>query len=142
MSYVCITCFSIRSHCDLENPLNDLKVCSKKYFFSSESLKTCDNIASNNLEMNFISFTIYHSKCKSQAKYFNLILLLSSNISLYIKHDICFSTKNILSKNVQVIFVDLPLPKTKPVSVGIVYRPPKDTNFLQFFAEFLTLETY
>ena len=82
ISYVCITCFSIRSQCDLENPLNDLKVCSKKYFFSSDLLKTCDNIASNNLETNLIFFTIYHSNCKNQAKYFTLILLSSGVISL------------------------------------------------------------
>ena len=51
-------------------------------FFSFESLKASDNIASNNLEMNFILLTTYHSKCKNQAKYFTLILLLSGVISL------------------------------------------------------------
>ena len=60
-------------------------------------------------------------------------------VACYIKHGICFSTKNILSKKLEVIFVDLVLPKTKPVSVGIVYRPPKNTNFLQLFAEILNL---
>ena len=30
----------------------------------------------------FFFFTIYHSKCKNQAKYFTLILLLSGDISL------------------------------------------------------------
>ena len=58
-------------------------------------------------------------------------------VACYIKHDICFSTKNILSKNIEVIFVDLLLPRIKRISVGIVYRPPKDTNFLQLFAEIL-----
>ena len=29
------------------------------------------------------------------------------------------------------------LPTTKPLSVGIVYRPPTDTNFLQLFAGIL-----
>ena len=33
--------------------------------------------------------------------------------------------------------MDLLLPKTKPISVGIFYRSPKDTNFLQIFAEIL-----
>ena len=32
--------------------------------------------------MNFILFTIYHSKCKNQAKYFTSILLLFGDISL------------------------------------------------------------
>ena len=50
-------------------------------------------------------------------------------VTCYIKNDICFSTKNVLSKKIEVTFVDLLLPKTKPISVGIVYRPPKDTIF-------------
>ena len=33
--------------------------------------------------------------------------------------------------------MDLLLSKTKPISVGIVHRPPKGTIFLQFFAEIL-----
>ena len=51
ISYACITCLSIRSRCNLENPVNDLNVCGKKYFFSSQSLKTCDNFASDSLEI-------------------------------------------------------------------------------------------
>ena len=185
----------------------------------------CDNIASNNLEINFIIFTIYHNICINQVKYFTLILPLSGGISinpeplhnsqidrlswnvfdkkgmrflninvnsllpkieevrfitkkskatvtditetkldvtifdaeLYIegysivrchrgrkgggvacciKNDICFSTKNVLSKKIEVIFVDLLLPKTKPISVGIVYRPPKDTIFYNYLQKF------
>ena len=65
ISYVSITCLTIRSQCDLENPHNDLKVCGKKYFISCQSLKVCDNSALNNLEMNFILFTIFHTKCKN-----------------------------------------------------------------------------
>ena len=41
-----------------------------------------------------------------------------------------------INKNIEV-FVDLLPPKTKPISVGIVYRPPKDTNLLQLFAAIL-----
>ena len=40
-------------------------------------------------------------------------------VAYYIKHDICCSTKNILSKNIEVTFVDLLLQKTKPISVRI-----------------------
>ena len=43
------------------------------------------------------------------------------------KNGICFSTKNILSKKIEVISVDLPLSKTKPISAGIVYKLPKET---------------
>ena len=55
----------------------------------------------------------------------------------YIKHGNCFRTKNILSKNIEVIFVGFLLPKTNPISVGIVYRPPKDKKVLQLFEEIL-----
>ena len=50
---------------------------------------------------------------------------------------ICFSATNILSKKIEVIFVDLLLLKTKLISIGIVYRLLKDTNFLRLFAEIL-----
>ena len=36
ISYLWIIHLSIGLHCDLKNPLNDLKVYNKKYFFSSE----------------------------------------------------------------------------------------------------------
>ena len=58
-------------------------------------------------------------------------------VAFYIKYDICFSTKHILSKKIKVTFMDLVFPKTKPKSKGIVYRPPKDAIFLQLFAEIL-----
>ena len=56
----------------------------------------------------------------------------SGGVARYIKHGVCFSTKNI-----KVIFKDLLLPKTKNISVGLAYRPPKNTNFLQLLAEIL-----
>ena len=43
----------------------------------------------------------------------------------------------ILSKKIEVTFVDFLLPKTKSVSVGKAYRPSKDANFLELFAEIL-----
>ena len=58
-------------------------------------------------------------------------------VACYIKNEICFSTKNILSKKIEVIFAGFLLQKTNVISVGIVYRPPNDTIFLQLFAEIL-----
>ena len=59
------------------------KLCSKKYLFSSESLKTCENIASNNLEMVFIFLQFIKTNANTKPNiYFNLIFLLSGNISL------------------------------------------------------------
>ena len=50
-------------------------------------------------------------------------------VAYYIKRNICFSTKNILSRRIEIIFVDLLLLKTNPISIGKVHRPPKDTIF-------------
>ena len=50
-------------------------------------------------------------------------------VACYIKHNICSSTKHILSKNIML------LPKTKLISVALVYRPPKNTRLLQLFTE-------
>ena len=58
-------------------------------------------------------------------------------VACYIKRYICFSTKNILSKKVEIILLDLLLWKTKPISLGIVYRPPKDADLLKLFEEIL-----
>ena len=59
----------------------------------------------------------------------------SGGVVCHMQHDICCTTKSILSKNIEVTFVDFLLQKTKPISVVIAYRLPKDINFLQLFAE-------
>ena len=41
-------------------------------------------------------------------------------VACYIKDGNCFSTKIFFLKISKVIFVDLLLPKTKPISVGVV----------------------
>ena len=69
------------------------------------------------------------------ASQFHVIERKSGGVVCHIKHDICCSTKTILSKNIEVPFVDFVLPKTKPISVVIAYRLPKNTNFLQLLAE-------
>ena len=41
----------------------------------------------------------------------------------YIRNNICFNRKNCISDNIENIFIDLLFPKTKPISVGIIYKP-------------------
>ena len=46
-----------------------------------------------------------------------------------------------MSDNIENIFIDLLFPKTKPISVGIIYKPPSQTQFLeQMITEFETLD--
>ena len=42
----------------------------------------------------------------------------------YIRINICFNLKTCLSNNIENIFIDLLFPKTKPISVGVIYKPP------------------
>ena len=51
-------------------------------------------------------------------------------VTCYIRSDISFNILNIFSLEIGNIFVDILLPKTKAFTVGILYRPPNDSNFL------------
>ena len=59
----------------------------------------------------------------------------------YIRSNICYSRKTCLSDNLENIFIDLLFPKAKPIYVGILYKPPSQTQFLeQMVTEFESLE--
>ena len=45
-------------------------------------------------------------------------------VACYIRSNICYSSKTWLSDNLENIFIDLLFPNTKPISVGIIYKPP------------------
>ena len=47
----------------------------------------------------------------------------------YIREDISFN-KIELKSDIEHIFLDILLPNTKPILIGIIYRPPKQTSFL------------
>jgi len=51
----------------------------------------------------------------------------------YIREDISFN-KIELKSDIEHIFLDLLLPNTKPILIGIIYRPPKQTSFLNNMA--------
>ena len=58
-------------------------------------------------------------------------------VACFIRSNICYSRKAYLSDNLEKIFIDLLFPKTKPISVGILYKPVSQTQFLeQIITEF------
>ena len=62
-------------------------------------------------------------------------------VACYIRNNICFNRKNCLSGYIENIFIDLLLPETKPLSVGIIYKPPSQSQFLQqIITEFEVLD--
>ena len=52
-------------------------------------------------------------------------------VACYVQNDICYNSKQILQDDIENIFIDLILPKTKPITVGIVYKPPHQTGFIE-----------
>ena len=47
------------------------------------------------------------------------------------KKRICFQIHDFISKDIEGIVFDILLPKTKPITVGIFYRPPDQYDFLE-----------
>ena len=51
-------------------------------------------------------------------------------VACYIRNDISFDVRGDFSNEIENIFLDIFLPKTKPILIGILYRPPDQSGFL------------
>ena len=51
-------------------------------------------------------------------------------VACYIRNDISFNPRGNFSSEVENIFLDMLLRKTKPILIGILYRPPDQSKFL------------
>ena len=56
-------------------------------------------------------------------------------VACYIRSDICFNSQNYLSDEIENIYCDLLLSKTKPISIAIVYKPSTDNRFLDYLSK-------
>ena len=62
-------------------------------------------------------------------------------VACYIRSNICYSRRTYLSDKLENIFIDLLFPKTKPMFISILYKPPRQTRFLeQIVTDFESLE--
>ena len=52
-------------------------------------------------------------------------------VACYIKSSIAYSHKESFCSNTESIFVDIFLPKSKPILLGILYRPPNKSDFIK-----------
>ena len=72
---------------------------------------------------------------------FNLIRLdrtrRGGGVVCYIRKSLSYNLKEKFCPNTESIFVDIFLPKSKPILVGILYRPPDKPEFLDYFNECL-----
>ena len=55
----------------------------------------------------------------------------------YVTNKICYNTKNSISNEIENIFAKLLILKTKLITVGIVYKPPDQTRFLEILSNIL-----
>jgi len=55
-------------------------------------------------------------------------------VACYIRSDIHFNNRDEVVDGMESIFFDILLPKSKPILVGVLYRPPSQLNFLNFFS--------
>ena len=53
-------------------------------------------------------------------------------VACYIRNDLYFNIKNIFSNSIEHVFFEIPIPKVKPIAIGIFYRPPKANDFLKY----------
>ena len=60
-------------------------------------------------------------------------------VACYIRADLCFNRRNVFSSSIEYVFFDLLIPKVKPISIGIFYRPPNVNTFMETFLNDLKL---
>ena len=53
-----------------------------------------------------------------------------SGVACYIRKDLCFNTRALNCKEIENIIFDILLPKSKPITIGVFYRPPNQANFM------------
>ena len=60
----------------------------------------------------------------------------------YIRNDLSYTQKNLFPNDIENVFFEIHLPKTKPITAGIFYCPPIQTNFIKTLNEhFAKLDT-
>ena len=57
-------------------------------------------------------------------------------VAMYIRNDIAHDVRSDLSHNeLEALWVNILLPKTKPILVGVCYRPPNQNNFYSYLED-------
>ena len=56
-------------------------------------------------------------------------------VACYVRNDLSFTERNYFPHDIETTFIEIFLPKTKPMTVGIVYQPLSQANFLDTMNE-------
>ena len=60
-------------------------------------------------------------------------------VACYIRKDLRFNTRALNCKEIENIIFDILLPKSKPITICIFYRPPNQANFMQLIVKSFSL---
>ena len=52
-------------------------------------------------------------------------------VACYVRNDLSYNTLSVFPREVENIFFEILLPNSKPITVGTIYRPPSQNNFLE-----------
>ena len=52
-------------------------------------------------------------------------------VACYVRNDLSYNTLSVFPREVENIFFEILLPNSKPLTVGTIYRPPNQSNFLE-----------
>ena len=59
-------------------------------------------------------------------------------VACYIRKDFCFKARTLHSKEIENLVFDILLPKSKPITIGVFYRPPNQAEFMDLMVEKLS----
>ena len=59
-------------------------------------------------------------------------------VACYVKKSLAYNYRDNFCKNIESIFIDIFLPKTKPILIRILCRPPDKNDFVKNLEEIVT----
>ena len=108
--------------------MSELKLIASNSTVAMISITWLDNSVSD-VEINIEDYTVVRRDRNKNG----------SDVCVYIRNDFAFSVRSDLQMdNDEILFVELLVPKTKPIIIGTVYRSPKQNDFLNNFEEIFT----
>ena len=56
-------------------------------------------------------------------------------VACYIRSDLSYNIISVFPSEIESVFFEIVLPNSKPITVGTIYRPPSQSNFLEILNE-------
>ena len=57
------------------------------------------------------------------------------SVACYFRNDFSYTKKSVFPIDIENVFFEIHLPKTKSITVGTAYRPPNQINFIKTLSE-------